>query len=285
VAKFDRNYTLFIDTGNSTTLEVNNRLTITFDVVRNTMTSPNTGTIVIYNLSADNRASIFKDWRDQDLSRKIVLKAGYGKALSPIMSGTISRCTSVRQGSDYVTTIECFDSGSVYNNLDADGQTYKKGTTYSSIVLDMIRQLGNKGIKRGEIGTIFGEIGRDTSYTDNVVDILKEITGGAFFIENGIAHVLYDNETLNGDIEIINSASGLLGTPVRGQEFVDIELLFEAGYFSGQQVILESQTTREYNGTYKIMSIHHSGMISESAGGKATTRLGLTRRLAIKGRG
>lgn len=118
----------------------------------------------------------------------------------------------------------------------------------------------------------------------STTEILREITGGSFFIDNGVAYILGENEAIPGEVKVINSESGLLGTPVREDTILTFEMLFEPRILVGQVVSVQSITEANYNGEYKVTAVKHTGTISESVGGRAVTRLELfygTEKLSI----
>lgn len=52
-------------------------------------------------------------------------------------------------------------------------------------------------------------------------------------------------------------------------------MLFEPRLTIGQQVQLQSQTNRIFNGMYKVMGFEHSGMISPAVGGDCKSSVSL----------
>lgn len=270
--KYNRNYLLLIEKKDGTTLKITLPFTVEFDIHRNSLSSANTCSIRIYNLSLDNRSQIRKDQFDFADLRTISFAAGYGDRLSLAFSGNISQAWSVREGSNMITQIECYDGGYAYVNA-ITGNQFPSGTSESSIIDSLASSL--PGITRGAIGSYPGEISRGNSYSGPTVDILRDITGGGFFIDNGKAHCLNDNECIESGIPLINSESGLLGTPIKEQTYINFDILFEPSLKVGQLIQLESSTADHFNGKHKVLSIKHRGMISEAVCGQAITSVGL----------
>lgn len=208
--------------------------------------------------------------------REVTLDAGYGtENLATLFKGTIQQAWSVRQGVDFITEIVC--SGAAFAIVNSTtSQTFSKGTPADLILKNLIGKLPN--VSEGVIGPSFrGQAitGRGSTYEGSTTDILSQITGGGFFIDNGKAYVLADNEAIEGDIVVITSASGLLNTPIREQNFLHFDMLFEPRLLMGQVVQLDSITAKNFNGTYKVISIQHKGTISTSVCGNAITTVGL----------
>lgn len=272
--KFDRNYILLIQKKDGTTLRVTRPFTVEFDIHRNSLSSANVGQIRIYNLNPNNRNQIRKDQFDFGDQRTIQFFAGYGKNLSLAFSGSITQAWSVREGNNMITQIESFDGGFAFVNA-ITGEQFVKGTPQTSVIDALVQNLNGFGVTTGAVGNYSGSTTRGNSYNGNTTDLLNQITGGGFFIDNGKAHCLNDTECLEGSIPLINAQSGLLGTPIKEQTYINFDMLFEPSLRVAQLIQLESQTAEHFNGTHKVLSIKHRGMISEAVCGSAITSVGL----------
>lgn len=272
--KYNRNYQLLVGKKDGTTLQVNLPFTVEFDIHRNSFSSANVAQIRIYNLSPDNRAQIRKDQFDTLDLRQISLKAGYGDQLSLAFQGNISQAWSVREGVNMITQIESFDGGFAYINAVTDTQ-FVKDIPQKSIITALVKNLPG-GVTKGAIGNWDGKISRGNTYSGKTTDILAELTGKGFFVDNMKANALLPTECLVSDIPLINAQTGLLGTPVREQTYVQVEMLFEPSLKVGQLIQLESQElSGNFNGRYKVISIVHRGVISAAVCGSATSSIGL----------
>lgn len=270
--KFGRKFELIVQTRNGGTLTIGPPFTIEFDITRNILSSANVSSIRVFNLSQINRDQIRKDaWSYDDL-RSISLRAGYGTNLPEIFSGNISQAWSVREGTNFITQIESFDAGFAFIN-GVTSQTFPANTPQSTIIDTMLSSL--PGVKVGAVGNYPGVTSRGNSYSGNTTDILREISGGGFFVDNGKAHCLGDSECILGEIQLIDSSSGLLGTPVRQETYLNFDILFEPRMVIGQKIELRSITGSNFNGFYKVISIKHKGTISEAICGSAITSVGL----------
>lgn len=274
MVKFNRNYELTVTFENGTSVLIRPPLTLDLDIIRNTLTSANTCSIRVYNLSEKNRNLIRKDVFDYGLRMQLQLKAGYGKNLPIIFEGTVSAAWSVREGVDYITTCECFDGGYAFTNAISSAQI-PAGTSQRDGIVSLIDGLKVFGVQPGAIGAIDGTYTRGAAFVGNTIDLLNQLTNGNFFIDNGKANVLSENEYIDGDVPFITATSGLLGTPVRQNTFLTFDMIFEPRLLIGQKIRLGSQTNKNFNGFYKVNSIHHRGRISEGAGGSVITTVGM----------
>lgn len=277
--KFGRNYSLLIEAkGKLDSITVRPPFTIEFDITRDYLSSANHFSIRVYNLSEATRNKIRKDVISYELEdvgfRQISLQAGYGPNIPEILKGNIIQAWTVREGNNYITQIEGFDAGFAFANGTTQRQ-YPAGTPYQNIVDDFITDLRPFGIAPGSVAPVEGKTSRGNSYNGNTCDLLREITGGAFFIDNAKAHVLGDNECLEDNVLIIDSSSGLLNTPLLEDVIVHVEILFEPKVKVGQRAQITSLTEKRFNQLYKITGVHHRGTISDAICGDATTDLSL----------
>lgn len=270
--KFGRNYSLTVGGDNfPMPLVVTLPFTIEFDITRNTLTSANVCQIRLYNLSPKNRNLLRRNVTSYSSPfESIVLRAGYGDNLPIIFSGNVSQAWSVREGVNFVTTIECFDGGFAFTN----GQTttsFPAGTPRKIVIGNLIQSLPH--VKVGAIGNYSGSLNRSNTLTGNTTEILNELTGGGFYIDNGTGNALQNDEYSIGvgPPLVINTASGLLSTPVLEQSIVKFDLIFEPKIVPGTSVILISSTDSNFNGMYKVTAVKHRGMISQTVCGDAIT--------------
>lgn len=270
--KFNRNYLLSVQKKDGSQLDVQLPFTIEFDITRNILSSANVCSIRIFNLSDNNRNLIRKNINDYGDLRTVQLRAGYNKNIPIIFLGNITQAWSVREGVNFITSIECFDGGYAFAN-GITSTSFPSGTTQADVIKNLLGSL--KGVSVGKVGNYPGTLGRGNAYSGSTTNILTELSGGGFFIDNGKANALKTNECLQGDLLLIDSASGLLGTPVLEQTILNFDMLFEPRLIVGQKISLRSQNDPSFNSDYKVISVKHRGMISEAVCGEAITSVGL----------
>lgn len=276
--KFGRNYLLTVqDLITANVIEIKPPFTIDFTITRNFFGSPNTAQIRIYNLNEKTRAFIRKDQNDFGWLKSVGLFAGYGEKLSAMTYGNINSAWSVRENTSYVTTIESFDGGVAFLNSSFSGQ-FVAGTTTETIIRTLAKSLEQYDLKIGAISNTFNQpIKRGNSYSGNATNLLREITGGGFFIDNGVINCLADNEFIFGKVPVISAETGLQGTPRREWTNVEFDMLFEPELYIGQKIILQGEADKSFDGDYVIRALSHSGTISDSVGGTAITKVVCTK--------
>lgn len=270
VDKFGRNYDCEIVFGNGDTLIVQLPFTIEFDITRNTLTSANVCQIRLYNLSEVNRNRIRKNAGNYSNFIFVHLRAGYGENLATIFKGSISEAWSVREGVNFITQMECYDGGPAYTN-GYTNRTFPARTTERDIIISLIKTLPSTEL--GTVGPYTNVLTRSASYDGSTTQILSELTGGGFFIDNGKANALKSGEYIanTGEITVISAESGLLGTPILENNLMRFDMLFEPSLNIGNLVLLKSSTLNNFNGQYKITAVKHRGMISASVAGTVIT--------------
>lgn len=269
--KFNRNYELSVGADDGSLVVVKLPFTIEFDITRNTLTSANVCQLRIYNLSKLNRNRLrFNISNFGGPYRPVILKAGYGDNLATIFTGNVSQAWSQREGTNFVTQIECYDGGFAFVNGVTDKQ-FAAGTPQVQVIRSIAGDLPN--VQIGAIGAYPGVLTRGNTYSGNTAALLTQLTGGGFFIDNGRANMLGNNEYYNapGGILTINAQSGILNTPILEQTIVRFEMLFEPSLNVGSAIMLQSITEENFNGLYKITGVKHRGMISGAVAGKCTT--------------
>lgn len=270
--KFGRNYQLFVQTSIGTTVEIGLPFTIEFDITRTTLTSANVCQVRVYNLSKINRNLIRKNSTALNDYRAIELRAGYGVGLLPtIFTGNISQAWSVREGTTFVTQIECYDGGFAYVNGQTNLQ-FPAGVTQDTVIRTLASTLPNVTV--GAIGPNFTTpLARGNSYAGNTMSLLGELTGGGAFIDKGKLNVLGTTEYIAGvgGTLLITPASGLLGTPVLEVSIAHFDMIFEPTMDVGCSASVAGFTEANFNGLYKITAVKHRGMISGAVCGTVVT--------------
>ena len=273
--KFERTYTIIVGP-----FVITLPLTLDFDITRSSF-GHGVGQFRIKNLDPLIRSFLRKDLYDYSKVFLIEVIAGYQNEtaanIASIFRGTISQCWSVREGTDFVTQIECFDGGLVYTN-NIVSLNFPAGTPMRAVIQALIATMAPT-VLPGAIGNFTTILKKATSFSGNAVTLLREITGGGFFIDNGRANAIQNSEYIAelGPV-LISPETGLLGTPLLEQHVVRVEMMFEPSVQIGQYAVLNTTTldtkvvdTFFLGKAFKITSVKHRGTISAAVCGSATT--------------
>lgn len=273
--KFNRIYSLSLEVAGGEQVTIELPYTIEFMVRRETLASSQSATITIYNLTEKLRNQIYKDRFDTTLFRAIQLRAGYQGYTPLIFNGTILKAYSERKGTEFKTTIECMDGAFAIQNAFSN-ITLGNGQAFGEIIATLNNDLAAVGIKGSPIiGTYPGRTLRGSVYFGSTWKYILQLTSGLATIDNGQLKALQPDEVVTAEIPVINSASGLLGTPKRADTMIEFTMLLEPRLTLGQVVQMDSTANSLFNGTYKVAGFTHTAMISPALSGQAITRASL----------
>jgi len=280
VLKFGRNYSLSIQVPEeSSPLIITPPLSLEFDINRNDLASASTASLRVYNLAQKKRDLVRRSPVDFDRIIEVELRAGYGNTNLPIIfRGQVSEAWSVREGVNFITQLELFDGGRAYIQAVID-MSFSGGTPFNDIINKIVDNVVGQtpGLTKGKISNFSGTlpVNRGNTYSGPGLEVLKDLTGDGMFIDNGTINCLTPGDFLPVQIiPVINSASGLLGTPRLEFPKVIVNVLFSPNLAVGQNVKLETDSSK-FAGFYQIIAISHRGMISPAVAGEAVTTLGL----------
>lgn len=253
--------------------------------LRMTGGQPNSGLFQFLNLSPQVQADLWKD-KFTNVTKIIfmTLEAGYGYtddkdgkfAMPVIFKGIVQICTSHKEsgGVDWITNVQAIEGGLCYQ-YGFINTTFTQGTKFDDIANYILEN--DKETKPGYISPDIKPLPRNKTFIGQTMDILgREYGGYDVFIDKGKLNILGENDVLPGDLLVLTDKSGLLGTPRRGESFVEVDLLFEPQIRLGQAVEILSDLMPQFNMAYKVQSISHDGLISERQGQSLITRLVLT---------
>lgn len=273
--KLQRTYNLLIELEDGEAIVIEPPITIAFSIQRHNLASANTMSLQVYNLGVETRNRIFQDRYNPKQYKKIILQGGYSGMngfLATMFVGNIFEAYSERSGSDIITNITSRDGGFDIANSLANF-TLSAGTSNRDVVTTLIDQFLK--ISAGAIGEIPGQKKRGVVCLGNTIELIKRETGNKFFIDLEKINVLKDNEVIIGDVPLINSDTGLLGTPQRQDSYLTIDMVFEPRITIGQVIEVQSDIQKQFNGQFKVIGASHAGIISESVGGECRTTLNL----------
>lgn len=272
-------------------------LTLQFDITHHIFAAGNTANFSIYNLSTKNRNEILFDEYIKKGSYPITLNAGYGSqqeqdfvgprlkpTLPLIFSGTVNVAYTERVGGDLITRINALDNGDVTSDKPSayfpSDFTVPINTPFVDMIKSMMRLLGE--VKVGEVVVTPPQPNytRARPHTGSVWNMLQALKppNGHVFIDNGVCHMLGQNDVLPGlnNLGTLSSDSGLLNIPKYMGENVECSCVFEPALAIGKTMRLSSDfDTRYSDKVYKIIQYTHSGTISGTLSGDAISTISL----------
>lgn len=272
--KFNRRYQLKVESADGKTVTIDYPATLEFNVVRNNLASANTGNFTIYNLGPQVRDLIYKDQFDTSVFRAVQLFAGYDDGangfMSRVFNGFIKMASSHRDGSTWKTDIEGYDAYvASKSNVKS---TLPAGTTLKDIIKELMKSMPN--IK----GQIIGngndqETKRGAALMGDPMELLRQYTQDQIYIDDQKAYSLAPNDVVPSEIRLLTSENGLLNTPRKYQNLIEVECLFEPRIKPSQLLELQSVGAPRFNGVYKVTGIHHKGIMSGAVSGDCKTTI------------
>lgn len=287
--KFHRNYQAVfyieeIDQNNNWqvkhVLTIQNPTTCNFNTEVSISGQGNSASLQFVNLDKDTRALMLLDgWNFGTRRIFFSFYLGYGYPGSAnfvqalVFKGRVMTCFSTKASgsTDWLTDIQAIPSD--LSQLIYMNETFSAGTSLENVLNYMLQR---SEIELGYVTPELGTLPRNKTMIGQPLDLLQREYGGyEVFIDKGQLNILSENDVIPGDLLVITDASGLLGTPKRSWQLLEIDMLLEPQLRIGQAVSLLSDLMPELNQAYKIMGIKHSGTISERVGGRAVTTLTL----------
>lgn len=269
--KFGRTYRLDVFTPSGKQITVEPPFSIKFGVTRNTLASANRASIESINLGPQTRNQIFKDRFSITEYWQVQLQAGYNNRLHEIFTGNIHEAYSVKDKTEWKTSLDCFDGMNAIQN-GFTSITVEKNTPKQNYLKQIINDMPN--VVSGILGSpAEGESPRGKAFMGQSSSILSQETDGKWFIDKEKLNILADEEVLPGSV-IKLDPDDLLSTPRRREAFLDMQVLFEPQVQIGRVYEIESLEAR-YNGQYKIVGFNHNVEISGASSGSAITTLSL----------
>lgn len=272
--------------GEPVTYTIEYPLTMKFQVTTNNLYSLGSGTFLIYNLTADIRNNLYKDFFEYAIYRPITFAAGYRSITSPgggislpvIFQGNIQSCYSYRQGPDWITEIHALDGGHAITNASI-ALTKPAPYSFSDVMTDVVNVMKPFNLSLGLIGAFDFPHSRGITFNGNPWDLITQTVlpfEGKAYINKEKVYILQQWEYIQdeGFVTTISDDIGMIGTPQLQENLVKARLLFEPRFEIGQRVHLDTSQTR-MKGDYTVQSLVHAGTISGAVCETLTTEVTL----------
>ena len=249
---FGRQYKLTV--GNeSESIEIKH-LRISFESIKTISSEPNPAKVDIYNLAQQTIDRI-----TSGEFKYCTFEAGY-EELGLIFMGDIRKAIVKKDGVDLILSLEVYDGFNAIN-LSSVSTTLKAGSTDKDIVDGLIedmkldinsalvdveneRKLTRAKVINGNAKKYLHQIGANQNADWSVLD-------GQFFL-------LGKNKVTNGDGYLINERTGMIGTPQKSDNGIELVTLLQPEILVGSLIRVES-VVNQYNGDFKVTDIKLSG--------------------------
>lgn len=225
---FGRKWQVVVGITETLGLDVSN-LDIEFKVLRTLRAPPNRCVLNIWNLNKDHRSQLLKRNRPNPSSGKTVgvpveIRAGYTNNTSTIFLGDLREVSSVRDRTDWKTTLSGDDGGRAYRESRIS-KTFTKGTPISTVLQQCVEALnigtGNVAsfLADAAIAGIGGTLPHTMTLAGNAAQQLSRLLnsmGLTWSIQNGVVAISKKGEPINLEAVLITPSTGLIGSPEAG---------------------------------------------------------------------
>jgi hypothetical protein len=238
---------------------------IGFNVHKTTKEEPNTLDLEINNLAEKTRGAL------RMTGEQVVLSAGYADSFGILFSGDARTIDHQRQGTDWVTRVQCGDGERAYQYARF-GESFKPGVLIKDVILAVARKtgLGIGNLEEALVSQKFrGNITQFVhGFSDNgpaffVFRSLMKTVGWQYSIQHGQIQILKNGKDTISKAVLLTPETGLIGSPTfaspprkGGLPVLKIRSLLQPKIVPGGIVEVHSETA---NGQFRVESVDHTG--------------------------
>jgi hypothetical protein len=247
-------------------------ITFVIDAQIDMRSAVNNANLTFYNLAPDTRNKIYKDLYTFQLRWQVSILSGYGETeLYEMFRGNIEEAYSLKQGTEWVTTIKAYDGSYQIHNGFAN-ETITKDVEMKDAVKRIIHTMPE--ILIGALGSpATGSTKRGQVMVGNSYQLIQGLTDNRAFISGETMYVLGEDEVLHGDAFVLDSDLNFT-TPKRRDTYVELDTIFCPEIRIAGVAEIHTLEKR-YDGQYQVFGIHHNVTFSEAITGDAITTVSL----------
>lgn len=258
-------------------------LRIRFKIEKTSEPTPNKAHIDVFNLNSKTRALL------QTPGCVIILEVGYdnfsgGKnpVSAVIFRGDVVKSQTVKNGDDYITTIENGDGLAAYQGSQFN-QSFSAGASAQDIVGSIIGSF--TGVGQGEVSGVEGQYLSGSTFSGTSKDAMDQVTAKTnteWSIQNGLMQVVPINKHTKKPAILLQSVykgddqdrldehgnprnTGLIDSPSlsgfshsKEKKFhgVEFKSLLQAGLEPGRRVLISAKNVK---GAFVVKKVTHDG--------------------------
>lgn len=273
--QYNRKFNLLLSTRSGDTLNVGS-LRVVFNIKKTDAQTPNTSEVRIYNLNETTSRQIRSEFS------KITIQAGYDSNYGVIFSGNIKQVKYGRDnGVDSFVDISAGDGDEAYNYAIIS-TTLASGVKQSDQVSASAKSMSGNGIGTGFVDNMGGQsLPRGKVMYGMARDYLRQSTQSTdttWSIQDGRLQIVKRSGLLPSQAVVLNSKSGLIGTPEQTGNGLKARCLLNPLLKIGGRVMLDDelvssaliQDTDRNNpansapsingdGMYRLLAVEHLG--------------------------
>lgn len=235
-------------------------LRVAFKIHKDSGSTPNTAEIRVSNLAMVSRKHM------QKKGAKVILAAGYEENVAIIFSGDARLIDHVRDGSNWVTKIQCGDGERAYSTTRVS-EAFKAGTQVKDVIKHHIAKMGiDAGNAHEKLNTMVSQFVNGYSAHGRAaaeLDHLFASHGLEWSIQDGRLMVLAPNEASKEAAVELSPETGLVGSPElgtsekeQGAGIVKVRSLLQPRIRPGIRLVVDSEAVK---GTLRVRAVDHMG--------------------------
>lgn len=233
-------------------------LRVAFKVEKSLDRNPNKADIQIWNLNENHRKTLQK-------KQQIIVEAGYVSTMQLLFSGDITFVNHVREGADWVTTIQNGDGSNQFASSQMN-VSFAPGAQMEAVLKsaaeamgvglgNAMEKFGAGGFRKGITEFTRGIV--TSGMTKDVLDRLASTTGFTWSIQDGELQILGPGDTTTEELVSLTKDSGLIGSPEVGEDgVVKAKSLLQGTIRPGRKIRIQSLMM---DGFFRVEKVTHSG--------------------------
>lgn len=215
------------------------QLRCTFTIKKTSAQTPNEAEIRVYNLAKETVARIQKEFT------RVILQAGYVENYGVIFDGTAKQIKTGRDnGTDSYLQIMASDGDAAYN-FAVVNTTLAAGSSPRDHIAASAGAMGAHGVKTGHIGDVGGQkLARGKVMYGNSRDYLRQSAQSSnadWSVQDGQLQVVPLRGLLPTQAVVLNSKTGLIGTPEQTNDGITIKCLLNPLLKIGGKIIVDNK--------------------------------------------
>ena len=177
----------------------------------------------------------------------VVLRGGYGGELNQLLSGSILKSVTTREGTDFITELEIGDGSFALASAHVS-QVFPQGTSELNILEAAIEQLQAEGISVSDDydkSDFNNKLQRSVSVSSPAKDVLIEYAtknGYSWSIQDSQLQLLKITKGKSEPAFLLTPATGLIGSPKQNFNAVSFNTLIIADLTVGAKVLIQTST-------------------------------------------
>lgn len=240
-------------------------LRIKFQCEKTNESTPNNAEIEIFNLSEATRSML------EAKNTKVQLSIGYlglnsegvagtgiggSSSVETVFIGDVSKVLQVVTAPDIITKIEVADGGNRYRNSRLE-KGYPPNSKLTKILDELITSTGlAKGAKEGVPDRTYANGLTLSGLSRDHLDTLCRANNLEWSVQDETIQIIPKNQPLANTVVLLDSDSGLIGSPNKTKDGVEFTSLIQAKLSPGKKVQLDSRFVK---GLFKLRKVSHEG--------------------------